>query len=208
MAEVEDRLLDHNYDGIEEFDNPLPQWWLTLFILCVIFGGIYMFYYHIAEIGDLQLQEYANEFPKEDEQQKAPEEFQKGEMFAANIDDKDMLAKGEKVYQANCASCHKADGGGSVGPNLTDEYWIHGGSFTDIVWTVVEGVPEKGMLSWRKILSKEDIIATANFIRTLRGTNPAGGKAPQGDLWDGTEKLPEAKEEVKEEPKTEETPQS
>lgn len=193
MAGVEDKLLDHSYDGIEEFDNPLPQWWVMLFILTTLFGVGYMFYYHVAEIGDLQLQEYANEFIQDENAPKSEtpkEEFTKGEMFAPISDDKAMLEKGEKVYQVNCASCHAKDGGGGIGPNLTDDNWMHGGSMTDIVWTIVDGVPEKGMIAWRSILSKQDVIAVSNYIRSLKGTSPAAPKDPQGDLWDGTEKLP------------------
>jgi cytochrome c oxidase cbb3-type subunit 3 len=195
MAELEDKLLDHNYDGIEEFDNPLPQWWVMLFIMSIIFGVIYMFYFHISGMGDLQLQEYANEFKGVEKVQVAGS-FETGEKFAPEQEDKELLARGEKVYQVNCASCHAKDGGGGVGPNLTDDNWIHGGSMTDIVWTIVDGVPEKGMIAWRSILPKEDVIAVANFIRSLRGTVPANPKQAEGDLWDGEEKLPNTPKDV------------
>ncbi len=195
MAELEDKLLDHNYDGIEEFDNPLPQWWVMLFIMSIIFGVIYMFYFHISGMGDLQLQEYANEF-KGVEKVQVADSFETGEKFAPEQEDKELLARGEKVYQVNCASCHAKDGGGGVGPNLTDDNWIHGGSMTDIVWTIVDGVPEKGMIAWRSILPKEDVIAVANFIRSLRGTVPANPKQAEGDLWDGEEKLPNTPKDV------------
>lgn len=191
MSDEKDLLLDHEYDGIQELDNKMPSWWVTLFILTFIFAIAYMFYYHVAKLGDLQLQEYASEFPKEGEGgAKKSTGFTNGELFAPSPDNKEMVAKGEKVFQANCASCHRADAGGTVGPNLTDDNWIHGGAFTDIVWTIVNGVPEKGMLSWRKILSKDDILATANYIRSLHGSNPPNPKAPEGAVWDGTEKLP------------------
>ena len=192
MSDDKNLLMDHEYDGIQELDNKMPQWWVTMFILTFIFAIAYMFYYHVAKVGDLQLQEYANEF-KDDGKgggSKKSQDFVKGELFAPSPDDKEQIAKGNKVFQANCASCHRADGGGSVGPNLTDDKWLHGGAFTDIVWTIVNGVPEKGMLSWQKILSKDDIIATANYIRSIQGTNPPNPKEPQGDVWDGTEKLP------------------
>jgi cytochrome c oxidase cbb3-type subunit 3 len=93
------------------------------------------------------------------------------------------LESGKKIYADNCKSCHGAEGQGGVGPNLTDEYWLHGGSLSDIFKTVKYGVVEKGMISWKDQLSPKDIQDVANYILTLQGTNPANAKEPQGELY-------------------------
>ncbi len=183
MAKVEDRLLDHNYDGILEYDNPLPGWWVWLFILTTIFAGIYLFYYHLAEIGELQEQEYISEI-------KAVEAAggslaQRNEKLWANVqfvalDDATALNEGKEIFVKNCVSCHGPDGGGGIGPNMTDNFYIHGKGIEATMNTVINGVPEKGMVSWKAILKPEEVQKVASYVLSLHGTTPTNPKAPQG----------------------------
>ena len=146
-------LLDHNYDGIQELDNQLPRWWVWLFYITIIFSAVYLVYYHVAKAGDLQIAEY-------DKEMKAGAAIKGAAMgkFEASIPtltpstDPAVLDGGRQTYARFCAPCHRADGGGLVGPNLTDDYWIHGGKFTDNVKVIWDGVPAKGMITWKTML--------------------------------------------------------
>jgi cytochrome c oxidase cbb3-type subunit III len=183
MSKVSDQILDHNYDGILEYDNPLPPWWVTLFIITIIWGVLYIFYYHITEVGDSSTKDYALEVERATKLSNTP-----GGGSGVNINKADMifmndeanLNKGKEVFTKNCTACHGQNGEGGVGPNLTDNYWIHGGSFENIVTTIMNGVPEKGMLTWKNILKKEDILQVASYVKSIKGTKPSNPKAPQG----------------------------
>lgn len=179
----------HEFDGIRELANN-PPWWLTfIFIFSLLFAYFYIAKYHFFGDGDLQIAEYENEMaqymPDEDD------DVEEGGIAIAdvNIDfsqplsDEEGLGKGAKVFSTNCAVCHLAEGQGLVGPNLTDEYWLHGGSFEDIVKVINEGVIEKGMISWTNQLSKVQIHQVSSYILTLQGTNPPNPKAPQGEKY-------------------------
>lgn len=192
MAEQEfDKILDHNYDGIEEYDNPLPKWWVNLFILTVIFGIGYFWWYEMSGNGSTQLSRYADSWDEFKTEQAAllasgaieDNSFKEGEVFTFT-NDAAVLAEGKEIFDKNCISCHREDAGGNIGPNLTDEYWLHGGSMNDIVKVVVDGVPENGMISWKPLLKKKQIVAVSNYIKSLKGTNPENPKEPQGDLWE------------------------
>jgi cytochrome c oxidase cbb3-type subunit 3 len=171
-------LSGHDADGIQELDNLLPRWWVWLFYLCIVFSVAYMGYYHVLKKGDLQAAEYARE-------KRLGEAVKNAALasFESNLgnlkpeQDKLVLSRGQTIYGQMCAPCHRADGGGLVGPNLTDDYWIHGGNYTDTLKTIVNGVPEKGMLSWKSTLKPGEIQAVASFIFTLRGTKPPNAKA-------------------------------
>ena len=181
-----DVMLDHDYDGIRELDNELPPWWKYGFGLTVLFAVFYLFNFHVSGTGKLQLQEYQDQL--------AEAEIQKAELLknvaynvnASNVialTDQISLAEGQSVFQKNCVACHKADGGGNVGPNLTDDYWIHGGGIKNIFNTITQGVPAKGMISWKTQLPPRQIQEVASFILTLHGTNPLDAKEAQGDMW-------------------------
>ncbi|MBL0070977.1 MAG: c-type cytochrome [Bacteroidetes bacterium] len=181
-----DVLLDHNYDGIKELDNNLPPWWKYGFYLTIIFAVIYMVDYHVVGAGNVQLDEY--------NAQLAEAELQKAErlkLVANNVDESTVtylteetaIANGNKIYVDKCLVCHGKAGEGIVGPNLTDEYWIHGGAAGDIFKTIKYGVPSKGMLAWQGQLTPVQIQEVTSFIHTLKGTKPANAKAPQGDLY-------------------------
>jgi len=177
-------LLDHEYDGIRELDNKLPRWWVWLFYITIIFAGVYLVYYHVARIGDLSAAEYNNEM-------KIGDQLKAGAMgrFEASIDtlapvtDPVALDNGRQIYGKFCAPCHRADGGGLVGPNLTDDYWIHGSNFTDTVKVIWNGVPAKGMVTWKNTLKPEEIYDVAGYIYTLRGSKLATpGKLPENQI--------------------------
>ena len=174
-------LLDHNYDGIQELDNNLPRWWVWLFYITIIYAAVYLVYYHVTGSGDLQAAEYAREM-KAGEQIKnaAMGKFESGLATLQPSSDAALLEDGRQTYTKYCAPCHRVDGGGLVGPNLTDDYWIHGGNYTDTVKIIWDGVPAKGMITWKTVLKPEQIQSVASYIYTLRGAKLlTTGKLPE-----------------------------
>ena len=174
-------LLDHNYDGIQELDNNLPRWWVWLFYLTIIFSAVYMVYYHVARAGDLQAAEYTQEMKTGAAlKDAAMGHFEAGIPALTPATDAAVLQDGSQIYTKFCAPCHRADGGGLVGPNLTDNYWIHGSNYVDTVKVIWDGVPAKGMITWKTVLKPEQIQSVASYIYTLRGAKLASpGKAPE-----------------------------
>lgn len=173
-------LLEHEADGIKELDNLLPRWWVWLFYITTGFAIFYMFYYHVLKLGDLQAAAYVKE-------QKLGNDIKSASIakFEANLDslqpskDAAKLDQGKLIFGTYCAPCHRPDGGGLVGPNLTDDFWIHGSNYVDNVKTIINGVPEKGMLTWRGVLKPDEITSVASYIYTLRGTHPPNPKPPE-----------------------------
>jgi len=184
-----DQLLDHEYDGIREYDNPLPGWWNQIFIATIIFAVAYFAYYHSGGEGKTMAEWYAVEAKEADDLKarlalSAPKVT--AELIASIRADERRLRAGRETFALRCVSCHLAEGQGLVGPNLTDAYWIHGkGGLVDIYTTVKVGVPEKGMISWESQLSQDQILDVTAFVSTLRGTSPPNPKAPQGEKVDG-----------------------
>lgn len=188
MSEPKDDLLDHDYDGIQEYDNPLPRWWLMILYGSIAWALFYVPWYHFGP-GPLAAEEYAEELKAAGEGEGAAPRsvtFTAEELKAA-VADAAKVAEGKKVFDTNCVACHTATGAGLVGPNLTDEFWIHGGSLVDIARVVTDGVPDKGMIAWKTQLSSAQIVGVTAYIRTLKGTNPPNPKAPQGDKYEGVE---------------------
>ena len=263
MGKVTNELIDHDYDGIQEYDNDLPGWWKTLFLITIIVSVIYVPYYHL--FGDLQDAEYQKEMgtyveasagrsafssysspwasdgeitpslraemdkildapfdeqlmramAKADSDQLAklkaafpdviaaygegastapePAPVEKEEPVAAApvtemaaLTDEASLAAGKKIWDTQCFTCHLNDGGGSIGPNMTDNYWIHGGDMASIVNLIKVGVPTKGMIPWEATLTPDQIMQVSSYIKVkLVGTTPAVAKAPQGELDEG-----------------------
>ena len=180
----EEVMTDHDYDGIVELDNNLPPWWVAMFYVTIGFSIVYILHFHILGTGELQEEEYKTEMAvakAEVEAYRATLENSVDETNVTALDDAARLASGKTIFEANCAACHAADGGGGVGPNLTDEYWIHGGDVKSIFKTVKNGVPSKGMIAWKSQLSPGQIQEVSSYILTLVGTSPANPKEPQGD---------------------------
>jgi cytochrome c oxidase cbb3-type subunit 3 len=173
-------LMDHEVDGIQELDNLLPRWWVWLFYLTIIFAAVYMGYYHVFKAGDLQAAEYLKEAKVGDAIKSAS--MSKFESAIGTIEpskDSAALAQGRNTFMTYCAPCHRPDGGGLVGPNLCDDYWIHGSQFADNVKVIWNGIPEKGMVTWKGVLKPNEIMSVASFVYSLRGTQPPNPKPPE-----------------------------
>lgn len=178
--------LGHDYDGIRELDNRLPPWWLYGFYVSIVFAGIYLYRYHIKESAPLSGEEFAIAMKQAEAQKEA---YLK--KAANKVDETTVklltgtgeLASGKTVYTNNCVACHGQNGEGGVGPNLTDDYWLAGGSVQDVFKTIKYGRQEKGMRSWKDDLSPMQIAQVASYIKSLHGTTPAKGKEPQGELY-------------------------
>ena len=180
-----DMLLDHDYDGIKELDNALPPWWKYGFYITIVVALFYIFKFEVWHTGMNPTQEYAEEM--------SAAKIQTDAYLASakeNVDENSVVqldaagaAAGKEIFTKTCVACHLAEGQGSVGPNLTDEYWIHGGGVKDIFKTIKYGYPDKGMQSWQTTYSPVQMQQLATYIRTLKGTNPPNPKAPQGDLY-------------------------
>lgn len=186
MPEERDELLDHDYDGIQEYDNDLPRWWLWLFYLTIAISVVYYFYFDIGGIGKFPVEKLEQQMAelKQIQQAAAPKatslDTEEGLLvFAAGAD---AVNRGKEVFAANCAVCHQPEGGGSIGPNLSDDYWIHGGRITDVKKIIQVGVLEKGMLAWQGVLTPEQLNQVVAFVWSLHGTNPPNPKAPEGQL--------------------------
>ena len=188
IEDEESIILDHDYDGIRELNNHLPPWWTYLFYVTVVFGIFYVIFYHVTDTLPLQEKEYEIEMAEAASMaemrlaasQAAGTAFSEADLELTS--DADILASGAKVFGQQCMACHKADAGGLVGPNLTDDYWIHGGDIQSIYATIKEGVPNTAMISWKTVLSPVQMRDVSNYIKSLRGTNPPGALGPQGDL--------------------------
>lgn len=180
-------LLDHNYDGIRELDNRLPPWWLALFYLTIVYGVIYIGYQHFSKYGKSSEEEYMDEMANA---KASIDTYLAGradvvdENTVSILTDEESLSDGKFIFQLNCVVCHLESGAGLVGPNLTDEYWIHGGGIKDIFRTIKYGVPEKGMIAWSSQLRPVDMQKVASYILTLVGTDPPNPKAPEGTKYD------------------------
>ncbi|GAA4307874.1 cbb3-type cytochrome c oxidase N-terminal domain-containing protein [Pontixanthobacter gangjinensis] len=186
IEKEEEIILDHNYDGIKELDNNLPPWWLYGFYVSIIFAGIYLARYHIFD-GPTQKEEYLVEVA---EARAAVEEYKKNAkgLIDANtveiLTGEEDIKAGKAIFSGNCAACHKIDGGGGIGPNLTDSYWILGGGIKNVFNTISEGGRAgKGMVAWKTDLNPEEIAQVSSYVLSLHGTTPAEPKEPQGELW-------------------------
>lgn len=173
-------LLPHEADGIRELDNNLPRWWVWLFNLTIAFAVVYWVYYHVLGTGQIQAAEYAREMEiGEKIKAVAVARFEGSLASLQPVSDPVALAQGQQTYKTLCAPCHREDGGGLVGPNLTDDYWIHGSNFVDNLKVIWNGIPEKGMVTWKGVLQPNDIHLVASYIHTLRGTKPPNPKLPE-----------------------------
>lgn len=181
-------LIDEDYDGIQELDNNVPPWFNILFYSTIVIAVIYLINYHVLNIGKLPFQEYADEV--------RAAEIQRDELIRTGafinettvelLTDADALNSGKQIFTTNCVPCHGENAGGTVGPNLTDEYWIHGGGIKNVFKTVKYGVPAKGMISWMNQFNPKMMQQVSSYVLSLQGTKPANGKPPEGVIYTET----------------------
>lgn len=178
-------MLEGNYDGIQELNNSIPPWFNILFYGTIIIAIIYLLNYHVFNSGKLPLQEYFDEVYAAD--LKRDELIRTGAFINENtvelLTDNESVKTGKQIFTANCVTCHGDNGQGTVGPNLTDEYWIHGGGIKNVFKTIKYGVPAKGMIVWMNQFNPKMIQQVASYVITLNGTNPPGGKSPEGEKF-------------------------
>ncbi|MEO9893991.1 cbb3-type cytochrome c oxidase N-terminal domain-containing protein [Aurantibacter sp.] len=185
-----DITLDHNYDGIRELDNTLPPWWVYMFYATIIFAVVYLVRFHIVN-DYTQTEEFEQEMAQAGEEIEAYKLTAKDLVDANTVElltDASDLSAGKAIFTANCVACHMADGGGGIGPNLTDEYWILGGGIKNVFNTVSEGGRDgKGMVAWKQILKPVERAQVSSYILAeINGKTPANPKAPEGDKWEET----------------------
>lgn len=183
-------ILDHNYDGIQELDNNLPPWWVYMFYATIIFGAIYLVRFHIFNDYD-QEQEFKTEMAIAAQEIEEYKKTAKDLVDASTVEmltDAADLSAGKAIFESNCVACHMADGGGGIGPNLTDEHWILGGGIKNVFNTVSEGGRDgKGMIAWKQTLKPAEIAQVASYVLTFQGTTPANPKDAEGEIWVDTE---------------------
>lgn len=188
----QDQLLDHSYDGIQEYDNPMPRWWLATFWVTILFAVLYVLNLPGIGTGKGRIADYENtmaaaaaEAAKHD-----PLSGMTGEKLAALAANPAQHELGKATFSSMCSSCHAPDGGGIIGPNLTDDYWLHGGGPMDVLKTISGGVLDKGMPAWGKMLKPDQLLAVAAYVTTLKGTTPKNPKPPQGVRADSAAPAP------------------
>jgi len=183
----EELRMDEDFDGISELDNPTPPWFNFIFYSTIIFAVIYLFNYHYFRISKLQDDEYKEQVAVAEEAKQAYLKTT-GNLIDENnvtlLTDAKAFEPGVVIFKEKCAVCHGELGEGKVGPNLTDEFWIHGGSVNDIFKTIKYGVPAKGMVPWQNSLTGKQIQEVASYIKSLKGTNPPNPKEAQGDKYE------------------------
>ena len=179
-------ILDHNYDGIKELDNNLPPWWIYGFYASIVFAAVYLLRYHVFS-GPTQIDELETELA---DARIAIETYKKTTKNLVDINTVTQLTEaadlsaGKTIFESNCVACHMADGGGGIGPNLTDPNWILGGDIKSIFKTVSEGGRSgKGMIAWKQQLKPLEIAQVSSYVLTFEGTTPANPKVPEGDVW-------------------------
>ena len=179
-------LLEHDYDGIKELDNNLPPWWVYLFYACIVFAVVYLVRFEVMG-GDNQEMELKKEIAQAqidiaEYKKTAPDLMD--ENTVTLLTDAADLAAGKAIFTTNCVACHRADGGGQIGPNLTDDQWILGGGIKNVFHTLVNGGRDgKGMISWKGTLKPKEMQEVSSYVLSLRGSNPKDPKAPEGEIW-------------------------
>ena len=179
------RLMDEMFDGITELDNNVPPWFNYLFGASIVFAAIYFVDYHVVGGSPLSAEEYQQEMAAADVARlvRIAGEGSINEGALVALTDEASVKTGKDKFQKNCVSCHGAMGQGIVGPNLTDQYWINGGGIKNVFTTIKNGVPAKGMISWKLVFTPKEIQQIASYVLTLEGTNPPGAKKSEGTVW-------------------------
>ncbi|WP_339894012.1 cbb3-type cytochrome c oxidase N-terminal domain-containing protein [uncultured Algibacter sp.] len=186
MEEEGEIILDHNYDGIKELDNNLPPWWIYGFYASIVFAAVYLLRYHVFN-GPTQIDELETELA---DARIAIDAYKKTAKDLVDINTVTQLTEaadlsaGKIIFETNCVACHMADGGGGIGPNLTDKNWISGGGIKNVFKTVSEGGRSgKGMIAWKALLKPLEMAQVSSYLLTFEGTTAANPKAPEGDIW-------------------------
>lgn len=182
-APIEPPRMPHEADGIQELDNRLPAWWVWLFWLSIVWGFAYLLHYHVFKMGPDSSEAYRREMAAAEKARTptAPVEGGETELPLDQVTpalDTARLSRGEGLFLKNCAVCHGGMGQGMIGPNLTDDFWIHGGEFKDLVHIVREGVPAKGMITWRPVLKPSDIIDVCSYVWSIHGRDVSAAIPP------------------------------
>jgi cytochrome c oxidase cbb3-type subunit 3 len=184
VAPGDERLMHHSYDGIQEYDNPLPGWWKAIFIGSIFFAIGYWYYYHMGGGGKTTEENYAAQLAeynaKRAEREVADAANVSEDKLTGAAHDAATVAKGKAIFAVKCVSCHTEDGHGLIGPNLTDLYQIHGSTRMDLYSTIKNGAKGTAMIAWGEQMPATDIVAAAAFVSTLRGKN-VPGKPPEGN---------------------------
>jgi cbb3-type cytochrome c oxidase subunit III len=178
-------MPDHVYDNIRELDNRIPPWFTTLFLGTIAFAAIYMVNYHVIGSSPLMIEEYRQEVAEADLHRRMmiAREGAIDENTLAVLVDPAAIERGREAFGKYCVSCHGTQGQGVVGPNLTDEYWIHGGGVRNVYATIKNGVAAKGMISWQLVFTPKQIQEIASFVLSLQGTNPPNAKKAEGEKY-------------------------
>jgi cytochrome c oxidase cbb3-type subunit III len=180
MSGYVDRLREHSFDGIQEFDNYLPKWWLWSFYLACIYAAIYWFHYEGSGFGTSSIAAYEAEYSAKMKREAAAKPVTR-QLLLDYAKQPSAIEAGRKLFVTTCFVCHKADGGGQAGPNLTDKFWIHGGSIEQIYQTVAKGSPtDATMIAWEPNLKRVGVLQVVSYVMSIKNTNVPGGKAPQG----------------------------
>jgi cytochrome c oxidase cbb3-type subunit III len=179
-------LLDHDFDGIRELNNKIPPWFMAIFYGSIIWALVYMVDFHILGSGNVQEDEYAEEVQIAAMEREILNRSGSlvNEESVTRVDDVAALASGKDIFVKNCAACHGMGGEGLVGPNFTDEYWIHGGGIKNVFKIIKYGVPQKGMISWQAQLDPTQMQEVGSYILSLKGSNPPNQKGPEGKKWE------------------------
>lgn len=204
VEEEEDVLTDHDYDGIQELDNNLPPWWVLGFYVTIACAVVYIGYYEFYLGGNISQQEFKAEMQKAEEQREAYLATLANNIDESNVvavEDASKLQSGKKIFDTYCATCHAKDGGGLAGPNLTDEYWLHGGGIKNVFKTIKYGVAGKSMIAWEDQLTPPQMQEVASYVLNLEGTTPEKPKDPEGEKW----VAPTETEEIKDNDQTDTT---
>ena len=178
----DEKLLEHQYDGIAEYDNPMPGWWVITFWLTIVFAVAYALNIGGIGTGAGRVAEYEKDMAAFRAAGAAPAPGTSAEALLVIVGDREKLEEGKEVFTKTCVACHAADGGGIIGPNLTDDNWLHGGKIEQINATITNGVLAKGMPAWGKILKPKEVDEVTAYVWSLHGTKPAKPKPPEGEL--------------------------
>ena len=201
IEEEHEIILDHNYDGIKELDNKLPPWWIYLFYITILFAAVYLVRFEVFN-DYTQAEEYEAEVAQ------AKIEIEEWKKTAKNLVDVNTITlltevedikAGQAIFNTRCVACHKADGGGGIGPNLTDDYWILGGGIKNVFNTISEGGRSgKGMVPWKNELKPLEMAQVASYVLNFQGTTPAEPKDPEGEIWVDSDATEETETEINE----------